>query len=326
MNHNLGDLKMKRIIFALTFFFAATIAYAQTSPETYLAQLPAAPKSGCNLKAAEKATYVKSVRGLKEKMDKDIMKRKEESQVYADANRDKVVAGVTAYSGPVEKITGKSGRMTKEERKAASEQMMRQQGVSPEETKKLKSMSKEEKTAWALSRSGKAADKMQADPKFQDTGAQAKSIYDLQVEQKALLERIDSRRAGVISRLKALDQNAAAMKAKEIDPLDRQLSSMGGLVVSKEQSDRVDQVAMKLKDAQKRYCETYAPQYHNLLNEYLSAVKASLPDYRRLEEIVAKTQFGLDKPIDANAGLLGIEAVNDYAAMLASVFKYDLTN
>lgn len=315
---------MKKLISVLIFLFVASLAYAQTSPETYLAQLPAVPKSTCNLKSAEKEPYIKLVHGLKDKMDKDILQRKEELQVYVDANRDKIAASVVTHPGAAEKITGKSARMTKEERKARSEQMMRQMGVSPEETKKLKSMTKEERTAWALANDGKAADKMQSDPKFQETTRQGKAVHDMQIEQKALLDRIDARKAGIMSRFKILDQNAANRKAKDLDPLQRQLASMGGLVTSKAQSDRMDAIAMQLKNAQSIYCETYSPQYITLVNEYLAAVKASLPDYKRLEEIIAKTQLGLDKPIAASSGVLGIEALRDYTTMLAKVFKYDL--
>ncbi|MEE9912639.1 MAG: hypothetical protein K4571_13055 [Deltaproteobacteria bacterium] len=259
---------MKRIFFTLTLLFAASFAYAQTSPEAYLAQLPATPKSACILTAAEKASYIELVRGLQDKMVKDVLRRQEESQAYVDANRDTIPAGRSQQPGSAEKITGKSGRTLKEERKAVSEQM--------------------------------------------------------QIEQKALVGKIDARKNGIISRFKTLNQNASAMKAKEIDPLERQMASLGGLITSKEQSDRLDQMAIKLRNAQKRYCDTYSPQYRALLDEYLSAIKDSLPDYRRLEVIVAKTQMGLDQSIDAHTGQLGIEALRDYTAMLAKVFKYDL--
>lgn len=301
---------MKKLTFILAFLWAASFAYAQTSPETYLAQLPSTPKSACNTKPAEKASFEKLVRGLKDKMDKDVVQRKEELQVYIDANRDKIAASVIQRPGSVEKLTGKRGKMTKEERKARSEQMMRQYDVSPD--------------------SGKAAEKMQADPKLSEMVKQTKSIHDLQIEQKTLVEKIDARIAGVLKKFKTLDQNAAAMKAKDLDPLQRQLATMGGLVTSKDQSERMDQVGLKLKNSLSIYCETYSPQYVALLNEYLSAIKTSLPNYRRLEEIIAKTQLGQDKLSNATdgahalQGVHAIEALRDYAAMLAKVYKYDL--
>jgi hypothetical protein len=39
---------------------------------------------------------------------------------------------------------------------------------------------------------------------------------------------------------------------------------------------------------------------------------------------MAKTQLGLDQPIDANNGLFGIQALRDYANLLKDVFKYNL--
>jgi len=45
-----------------------------------------------------------------------------------------------------------------------------------------------------------------------------------------------------------------------------------------------------------------------------------------MEEIIAKTQMGLDKSIDANAGLFGIMAARDYTTPLMNIYKYDLLN
>ena len=44
---------MKHIIFALMFLSVATFSYARTSPEAYLAQIPAAPKNCCGILPGE---------------------------------------------------------------------------------------------------------------------------------------------------------------------------------------------------------------------------------------------------------------------------------
>jgi len=69
-----------------------------------------------------------------------------------------------------------------------------------------------------------------------------------------------------------------------------------------------------------------SPQYRALLAEYLAAVKACMPDYRRLEVITAKTQMGLDRPIEAADGLMGIEPLRKYLDLLGDACKYDLMN
>ncbi|PKN69845.1 MAG: hypothetical protein CVU54_07365 [Deltaproteobacteria bacterium HGW-Deltaproteobacteria-12] len=317
---------MKKIFFVLIILCFASPAAAQTTPESYLKIIPAPPKNACNPKAADKSSYQTNIHELLDKMDKDIRQRKKDSQAYADANRDKIAANMMSQAGQEAIVVPKKGKMSKEERKALAEQMMQQQyGVSPEDTKKLKKMTKEEKTAWAQGYGADAAAKAQADPqRYQNAQKQAASIYNLQIEQKDILARIDARKADLTGRIMILDQNAAAAKARDIDPLQRESSSLMGLVISKIQEARIDQASNRLKAAKKSYCETYSPQYLAIVDEYLTYVKTSLPDYRRLEEIIAKTQLGLDRPIEANKGLLEIQAVRDYAGLLRNVFKYNL--
>ncbi len=274
---------MKHFTVALAFVFSASFVQAQTSPETYLSQIPAIPIKSCNIASAEKASFDRSVRSLKDRMDKDIVQRKEDIQIYLDANRDAITAHLEKQPGSVEKITGKSGKM--------------------QEGKKGR------------------PENAQPDLKIQKPPQQLKPVES---EQKDLQEKIYARKTALMTKFKALDHQAAMMKEKEITPLHRQLSLLGNVVVSKEQTKQMAELAVKLKDAQKRYCETYSPQYLALLEEYLSAVKISLPDYRRLEEMTAKTQMGLDKPIDANNGLMGIEALREYLTWLSKAHKYDL--
>ncbi len=245
------------ILILLTF----CVAHAQTSAEAYLDQLPAAPGGACILPQADAKLYVKQVSDLKDNMDRDILQRQEDMQVYMNANRERIAARVARQAGSGARLS---------------------------------------------------------------TKAQDPAIQDMLVEQKLLTERIEARKSPILKKLKAIDANAAAEKVKIIDPLHRQLSSMGGLVATKSQSAQMDEMARKLKEAIDNYCEIYTAQYIAQLKDYFDAVKASLPDYRRLEEINAKVQMGLDKPIDAGNGLMGLEAVRDYAILLSKSFKYNL--
>jgi hypothetical protein len=300
---------MKKVFLAAVFFSFATFAYAQTTPESYLEAMPALPESCCHLKTAEKRAYLTTVNELISKMDKDIQQRKKDSNAYVEANRDKIAANMMAQGGYAGAMPQTKGKMTKEERKALADQMLREQyGMSMDDAKNLKKMSKEERTAWAMSQGANAAAKAQADPqKYGNARRQAKTTYDLQVEQKELWEKTNARNAELHKKREVLDQEADATKTKEIDPLQQKYFSMTGLVISKIQEARIDQANKQLKDAKNRYCETYSPQYLAIAREYLSTVKTSLPDYYRLEEIMAKVQMGQDKPFSANSGLIGIQ-------------------
>lgn len=318
---------MKKIIFLLTFLCTASFANAQTTLEAYLAQMPAPPKKCCGVADQEKSSYRAAVSDVGSAMKKDLRQRKKESKAYREANQDKIEDSLTPQTLQTDKPR-KSGKLTKEEKKARAEEMMRQYGVTPEDRKNLKTMSKEEKTAWALSTSSSASSKMQADPKYQGMNQQVKSVADQQAQQQAALAPIEARKAvadGIASRINALDQNAAAAKAKDIVPIERELASISDIITTKKEKDRVDQLVAKLKKAQMRHCEKYSPQYLSLVAEYYSAVKASLPDYQKLND-ASKTHFtGVDKPIESNEGVAqGMSAINAYGDLLQNVFKYDL--
>lgn len=312
---------MKHAVIALTVVCAATFSYARTSPEAYLTQIPAAPKNACGLTAAEQASYRQSVHDLNKKMEKEIRERKKESQAYADTNREAIASRmITLPEGSTK--AGKSGKMTREEKRARAEQMMREYGVSPDDPKKLKNMSKEERLAWAQSYSGTASRKLESDQNYQGAKGQVKPNMALLAEQQALMKKIEDRMGGFGKKFDTLDQDAKALENSELGPIRKKLASYGD-IISKEQVPLVEEDMKRLKAAQKRCCEALSPRYRALLDEYLTAVKASLPDYKRLDAIIAKTQLGLDRPVEASDGLSGIEALRGYLGRLGNVFKYD---
>ncbi len=311
--------------FALIFLCTAAISYARTSPETYMAQIPPAQKKCCGITGAEKSSYLKSIHDLDKSIEKEIRERKKETDAYVEANRDKMASRMITQPGGMETKGRKSGKMTKEEKKARAEQMMREYGLSPEDTKKLKTMSKEERLAWAKTHSAKSEKKLQGDQKYQDAKKQAKPNYDMLVEQQALVKKIQDRMGVFEKKFEALAQKADALDTKELDPIRKKIRSYGE-IISNEQEALLKQDIKLLESAQKRYCETLSPQYCALLNEYLSAVKASLPDYKRLEIIIAKTQLGLNKPIESEDGRMGLAPLRSYLTRLEKVFQYDRQN
>jgi hypothetical protein len=108
----------------------------------------------------------------------------------------------------------------------------------------------------------------------------------------------------------------AGADKKELEPLRKKLASYGEILSTKEQEFRVKQDSQQLDAAKQRYCETMSPQYRAFLDEYLAAVRSFLPDHKRLEVIMAKTQIGLDKPTEAADGRMGTEPLRKYLDLL----------
>lgn len=317
---------MKKLFFLMTFFCASSVAWAQTSLDAYLDQLPLPPKICCGVPEQDKASFRASVRSVESAMQKDIRERRKASKDYVDTNRNKIEDSMTPQSAQTDKPR-KSGKLTKEEKKARAEEMMRQYGVSPDDRKKLKTMSQEEKTAWALQTSGNASAKMQNDPNVQRLKEQGETVRAGQPELKAALAQAESREAAIAAvtyKISALDQRAAAAREKNIAPLERELAKFSD-IISDAQAVQVKRLDERKKKAQMTHCETYAPQYAALLGEYASAVRASLPDFQRLDEVTTKTQMiQTDKPIMTYAGTdRGIKAIKGYGDALTGVFKYD---
>lgn len=317
---------MKKLFFLITFFFATSMACAQTSLDAYLNQLPPPPKTCCGVSDQEKASFRAAVRGVESAMQKDLRERRKAAKEYVDANRSKIEDSMAPQSAQTDKPR-KSGRLTKEEKKARAEEMMRQYGVSPDDRKKLKTMSQEEKTAWALSTSGNASAKMQNDPNVRRLDRQGKAVAEGQPELKAALAQAESREAAVAAfagKISALDERAAAAREKNIAPLERELAKFSD-IISDAQAIQVKRLDERRRKALMTHCETYAPQYTALVGEYAAAVRQSLPDFKRLDEATSKTQMiQTDKPVETLAGTdRGITAIKGYSDALARVFKYD---
>ena len=316
---------MKYSIFTLIFIAVATFSYAKTSPEGWLAKIPAAPKSCCGVGDAEKSSYQKSVSDLEKDMEKEIRERKKELDAYVEANRERMASRMITRPGGMDAKPRKKGKMTKEEKKAMAEKMMREYGMEPGDPEKLKSMSKEERAAWGRKYAEGMDKKMESDQQYQNAKSQSKQSSEAIAEQQALNQKLTARVAGIVKKFGDLDRKAEALENKELDPIRKKIAAYGE-IISKEQEAPLRQDLKRLEDARKRYCEALAPQYRALLDEYLSAIRASLSDYRRMDELTAIIQLGLDKPVEAGDGYYGITALEKYLPYLEDVFKFDLKN
>lgn len=314
---------MKHLLFMLICICTVTLSYAKTSPAGWLAKIPAVPKNCCGVGDAEKSSHQKSVHDFENAMEKELRERKIEIDAYVEANREKMASRMITQPEGMDKKAGKKGKMTKEERKAMAEKMMREYGMQPGDPEKMKSMSKEEKAAWGRKYAADMDSKMQSDEQYQYAKGRATKTSEVIAEQQALNQKINARMEGVMKKFGDLDRKAEALEKKDIDPLRKKLAAYGE-IISKEQEAPLKQDIKRLDDARRRYCEALAPQYRALLDEYLSAIKSLLPDHARMDTLTAIIQMGLDKPVEAGDGFSGINALKKYVLYLEDVFKYDI--
>ncbi len=316
---------MKIMTFSLlVLLLTAATARADTTLNDYLNRMPAAPKQCCGISDSEKSAFQAAISDVESAMGKDLRQKNKASKKHLEANKDKIEESLTPQTPEKSR---KSGKMTREEKKALREEMMRQYGVSPEDSKKLKTMTKEEKTAWAQQTSSAALEKMQNDPQYDRATRQMKSVADQQAAHRDAQAQVDSekaRLAAVMKKIEAHDQAAAAARARDVGPLERELAAMGEIITTPAQKDKVAGLSAKIKTAKMRHCRTHAPKYLTLAAEYRAALKASLPAFAKLDEAGRMQVTGMDAPVESNDGTAqGIKAIKAYGNLLSHVYKYD---
>jgi hypothetical protein len=326
---------MKRLLFFATVLAFASSAFAQKTPEACLGLVPSLPNQCCSQKQAEKRAYLAGVDESIKQLDAEIQRRLKEANANAKQNQEKMTAGVMAQVGISPADVQKMKNMTPEERKAAgkamADKMMQEKyNISLEEAEKLKTMSKEGREAWAKAYGTEAAANAQANPQ-QNQAAQdkAKTMQTQAQEVQALLAKFTAQGSKFRQQIDDLDKDPTAMAImeKEIKPLEKKLEPYMGEVHGSAVAES-ERLEAALTAARLRYCQQLSPKFTAILSNHLAAIKASLPDYKRFEELQAesnKTMTGVDKPL-AEPGLMGIQAIEGYVSSLKEIFKYDLNH
>lgn len=324
---------MKRLLFFAAVLAIAPSALAQRAPEAFLGLVPPLPDQCCSQKQAEKDAYLAKVDAFIKQLDAEIERRRKETDANVKQNEEKMAAGVMAQVGISPADVQKMKNMTPAEQEAAAkamaDKMMQEKyNISLEEAQKLKTMSKEGQEAWAKAYEAQAAADAQANPKKNQAAQdKAETMSSQTRETQKLMAKINVQESKFRQQLDDLDEDptAKAIMENEIKPLEKKLEPYSGEVRGSALQE-AEALSAALRAAQLRYCQQLSPKYNAILSNYLSAIKASLPDYRRLEELQAasiKAMTGVDKTL-AEPGLMGIQAIEGYVLLLKDVFKYDL--
>lgn len=322
---------MKRLLFLVAIVGFASFAFAQDTPETLLALVPSSPAQSCGTKTAQKTAFLSSLNDSISKMDAEIKRGNKETNTNVKQNEKKIEAKMGAQSGLSPTDVEKLKNMSPEERKAAVDKMMRDKyNVSLGDVQNLKNMTPEQRAAWAKGAGGSAMDKAQANPQQDKADIdKAKATVGRSKEVQDLYMKVSTRESEFRQQIYDLDNDptAKAMLDTEIGPLAAKVSQfrVGGEGSSAALTKEEESSLQALRAAKLRYCQKFSPKYNTIMSNYLTFLKTSLPDYRRLEEDQAandKALYGADKPVTEQG--LGIKAIRNYAVLLKGIFKYDL--
>jgi hypothetical protein len=322
---------------ALLFLFLIMKSYAQSSPEEYLATIPVIPSDICKMTDNEKSNFLDQVYAYSQKLNKDIGELRREARTNAKNKEDQIKTGALRNAGfsetDINKLKNQKTMSEADKMEMANRMMQQRAGISMDEAKKLQSMTKAEKDAWAAQYASRRMAEAQANPvanaRMEADQRRSKSMVDLLAEQKELSEKLAAGEQIQLKKYEKMDAEAAQGK-KELDqkckPLQDEWAKIPEEGATPAQIARAVKINQEVLEYKKQYCAKYTPLYLQVLSEYKSYVEKVMPDIKRQEDIVNQllmTQTGLTEPL-SRPGELRLSEIKNYVDLLGGVFKYRL--
>lgn len=318
------------------FLIAVTVTLsvgAQKISNGYLMKIPALPADSCNVTRAGVESFTQHVSALAEQLKGEIDTLNRAVNQHMKANegsaQERAMKQMSQQYGmsqaDIDKMKN-SKNMTAAEKQAFANKMMSQQtNMTVDEAKNLGKMSEAGKKAYAEAYATEAMATNQVDPKQKAKNDAAKSQYELVASQQAIVQK-----------LSVIEQKIAALYSPfEADPegqkmLDRmdawhsKLTSLSGIDYG--QGKQMDSLAVLIKKEQIAYCNKFTPRYRAALNQHLSLLRTSLPDYQSLgitTAEVTRVQTGIEMPAGGTE-IPALKAIDRYLTELRDAFDFKL--
>lgn len=307
------------------FFGGATDALAHRSAPSFMNELATVPANLCPVKAGVRDPFVEKVREVKEGLDEEIRERKQVVKEATNRNSKKAQEAVMDTPGFQGKTGDQMKGMSRAEKKAMADKMMTEKyGVSLDEMKKVKGMTKEGQKNWgrAFVDEQKAGDEV--DPaKAAKTASANRGTAKLAQEQDNVTQKVAAVLGKAEKKFREIDEDPLAISdLQKIKVAEGKLAEAGERPCEERRG-----MAQRIHSDKDRYCTSLGARYKEALDALRVATTQSIPDLDRLDKISAeiqKVQFGIE-PTPEALGLSALAAVRSYATKLGDAYKYDLT-
>lgn len=318
--------KQRYIFLCAIMLVAYSVLQAQSTPEAFLGQLPTPPTINCAADRAEIDRFSDRINKVQEQIRQVIDRIHADAQADMEKNKSKIMSKAIQQSGlsksDVHNLQQSDGS-EEEGRKAAEKVVSEQYGISLQELEKVGEMSDAEQEKWAQQYAEQMKNQAMKNPQAATKkGDNAKRLFNLANEQKLLGEHITKRmnRVSQIFKNVEMQDTIETRKLEEkIRPLERLLCSG---ICSDAEIARSNAAEKQIYVAQIEYCQKMSPLQTDAIEQYLTTLKSLLPDYRKLtniqNEIATLQQIGEVVPTDLSC----YSAIDDYADVLLSAYKY----
>ena len=324
---------MKILSFVIIYLLLGVLAYGQSGLD-YFERLPAPPSGTCEMTPAQMSDFLKQVNAVIKDINVKILEKRKRTNDELKMKKNQIEKNVAQQYGfsesDVQKL--KSKNVSKAQKKAIANNVLQEKtGISMEEIKKLKTMSKEGKTEWAKAYAEQQQASLSAGEKGEKSPEQIemekkmktdKQRLDLVKEQKKITDKIaasDRKFTNNMNEFLKKDSIEQITLKMNLVPLEAEMNGLPG-----PSEERAKQISAEIRSKWGAYCTKVTPFYIKICKDAYQSLLLSMADYDRLEEITntINSQFtGVQQPYESQ-GLMQLEAVKSYASLLLNVFNY----
>jgi len=323
---------MKQIAIIILLIGFSFLAPGQKTAAEYFAKLPDIPGECCQMGDTARVRYEDNLRAVSNELSEDVNARSAAENEFMEAHREEAVTTSMKNAGfegidveAMKKMDTK--HMSKEQKEALAGQMMQKyMNMSMEEVKKLKTYDTAGQRRWAQAYATEKMADQTADPeKMQADQLRNKTMFDLLQKQQTLSAIMNARWDKYTQQFDTLRKLADTARAD----LDRRQKPMYEQLLNDDLTgEQREAIEDRLYSQNLTYCQEYNPQYCKIIFDYKltlfeTLIKAEYDTLENLQHEILKYQMGVENPL-YKPGLYAISAVQGYASLLGTVFKYSV--
>jgi hypothetical protein len=317
---------MKKLLFFLVLLLSVLLCRSQVQPEAFLIKFPSLPGRVCEMKLHEQQEFLDNVfsvteeiREVLEQLDQEMEANEPEMEKQA---MDRVAQQYGLSTADMQKLQNNENLSEQEQSALINKALQNTMNISLGEVKNLEKMDKEGREAWAQAYSTEIMADSQADPnKYLDQQLHAKSLYELTILQKHLLDSLGAVESKFDKQFSEIYNSKETIAMRdEIERMEKKRNMM----VGSSSDEQIEEINKQIRNKKQAYCNNFSPGHIDIIRKYIDQTKTSLPAYYRLEKIevaLIKAQTGVDVKLK---GHLALGKVESMGGILAKTFDYNL--
>ncbi|NVO21081.1 MAG: hypothetical protein HXX13_15370 [Bacteroidetes bacterium] len=323
---------MKLIAVIILLIGFSYLVSGQKTASEYFGSLPDIPGTPCSISDTARAHYSAQLLLVSNELNEDIAQLLDEEESFVrehQANAEATAmknAGFAGVDVQEMKKMDKKHMSEKEKQEMADQMMQKYMNISMDEVNNLKKLDTAGQRRWSQAYMSEKMADQEADPKkLQEANLRNKQNFDLQQRLKDLIDIKKAREDKYYQQFDTLQKVADTARAD----LDRLLKPLYAKLDSGDLQDgEREAIEDEIYQHNMSYCFAHNPPYCAVIDEIRqdlleALIKAEYDTLENVQHRVLFSQLGVGNP-NYKPRLYALQAVQSYARLLESVFKYSV--